>query len=101
VIDGMTNPQSSEQFEVLMDLLATDDADGPDDQESGTPLNLRNENGQLDFAKIRSFFNHRNGRNASEEPRISDGFLSLSTSTNKSNTDTERFVEPAVQKTVR
>ena len=65
-----TNPKSSEdQFDALIELLATDDAADESNfhiaPEGNASTGLRDTSGNLDYAKIRSSFQQRqNGRNA-------------------------------------
>ncbi|KAI0320959.1 hypothetical protein OF83DRAFT_457327 [Amylostereum chailletii] len=51
---------STEQFDALIDLLATDGTEGAGNNAGGLGLELRDTEGRLDFTKIRSFFVQRN-----------------------------------------
>jgi hypothetical protein len=61
--DVRSPPPSSDQFDALIELLATDDA-GDDSNfhivpEGTTSIGLRDAEGKLDYAKIRSLFLQR------------------------------------------
>ena len=67
---------SSDQFDALIELLASDDA--CDDSnfhiapEGGTSSGLRDANGKLDYAKIRSLFLQRQANNDGDHAMHSD-----------------------------
>ena len=74
-----TNPKSSEdQFDALIELLATDDAADESNfhiaPEGNASTGLRDTSGNLDYAKIRSSFqqrqNSRNAKHVSSDPSV-------------------------------
>lgn len=97
------NPQTSrEQFDALIDLLATDSGER-ENQDKDTNAVLRNPDGKLDFAKIRSFFTHRGVDETADDqplerrPSTASGFPKIV----PDNPSPERALSRSIESSVR
>ncbi|THH15763.1 hypothetical protein EW146_g4762 [Bondarzewia mesenterica] len=80
--DSTISSQSPrEQFDTLIDLLATDDAEDSlnrQNRDDTLTVGLRNTEGKLDFNKIRSFFSHKGANHITGDIRLPDRPSSVS-----------------------